>query len=67
MINLVNGIPEKLVEMDEQITFTRQMDDDAGPVLQINKFNVTSEEAGVLPLFYYLLPAKLQLFFVCLS
>ena len=31
MIKLVNGIPEKLVEMDEQIMFTKQMDDDAGP------------------------------------
>ena len=41
MIKLVNGIPEKLVEMDEQVTFVEQMDeDDAGPVMQINKFNV---------------------------
>lgn len=44
MIKLVNGIPEKLVEMDEQIMFTKQMDDDAGPIMQINKFNVSPEE-----------------------
>jgi hypothetical protein len=40
MIKLVNGIPEKLVEMDEKVTFVEQMDEDAGPVMQINKFNV---------------------------
>ena len=26
MIKIVNGIPEKLVEMDEQVLFTKQMD-----------------------------------------
>src|ERR687892_11814 len=44
MIKLVNGIPEKLVEMDEKVTFVEQMDEDAGPVMQINKFNVDPDE-----------------------
>ena len=45
MIKLVNGIPEKLVEMDEQVTFVEQMDeDDTGPVILINKFNVDPDE-----------------------
>jgi quinol monooxygenase YgiN len=44
MIKLVNGIPEKLVEMDDQVTFVEQMDEDAGPVMLINKFNVNPEE-----------------------
>jgi hypothetical protein len=30
MIKMVNGIPEKLVEMDEQVLFMKQMDDNAG-------------------------------------
>lgn len=45
MIKLVNGIPEKLVEMNEQVTLVQQMDVDAGPVMQINKFTVNPEEA----------------------
>jgi quinol monooxygenase YgiN len=41
MIKLVNGIPEKLVEMDEQVQFIEQTDEDnSGPVILINKFNV---------------------------
>ena len=46
MIKLVNGIPEKLIEMDERVTLVEQMneDKDAGPVMQINKFNVKPEE-----------------------
>jgi heme-degrading monooxygenase HmoA len=44
MIKLVNGIPEKLVEMDEQVTFVEQMNQDTGPVMQINKFNVNPDE-----------------------
>jgi quinol monooxygenase YgiN len=44
MIKLVNGIPEKLVEMDERVTFVEQMDEDTGPVMQINKFNVNPDE-----------------------
>ena len=45
MIKLVNGIPEKLVEMDEQVTFFEQMDGyDAGAVKLINKFNVDPDE-----------------------
>ncbi len=45
MINLVDGIPEKLVEMDERVMFVRQMgEDDTGPVILINKFNVDPDE-----------------------
>jgi hypothetical protein len=44
MIKLVNGIPEKLIEMDERVTFFEQMNEDASPVTQINKFNVNHEE-----------------------
>ena len=45
MIKMVNGIPERLVEMDEKVTFLQQMDEDVRPVMQINKFNVNPEEA----------------------
>lgn len=45
MIKVVNGTPEKLVEMDEQVSFVKQMDeDDSGPVILINKFNVVPDE-----------------------
>jgi hypothetical protein len=44
MIKLVNGIPEKLTKMDERVTFVEQMNEDASPVTQINKFNVNPEE-----------------------
>jgi quinol monooxygenase YgiN len=45
MINLVDGIPEKLVEMDERVMFVRQMgEDDTGQVILINKFNVDPDE-----------------------
>ena len=44
MIKIVNGLPDKLVEMDEQVTITKQMSDDAGPIMQINKFNVSPDE-----------------------
>ena len=45
MIKLVNGIPEKLVEMDERVMFVHQMyEDDTGPVILINKFNVDPDE-----------------------
>lgn len=45
MIKLVNGIPEKLVEKDEQVSFFEQMNkDDTGPVILINKFNVDPDE-----------------------
>jgi hypothetical protein len=45
MIKLVNGVPEKLVEMDEQVRFIEQMDEDnSGPVILINKFNVSPGE-----------------------
>ena len=44
MIKIVNGIPERLVEMDEKVTFLQQIDEDVGPVMQINKFNVNPEE-----------------------
>jgi heme-degrading monooxygenase HmoA len=42
MIKIVNGLPERLV--DEQVTITRQMNEDSGPIMQINKFNVNPEE-----------------------
>ena len=45
MIKLVNGILDKLVEMDEQVTFVEQMNQDTGgPIMQINKFNVNPDE-----------------------
>jgi quinol monooxygenase YgiN len=33
-----------LVEMDEKVTFSKQMDENVGPVIQINKFSVNPEE-----------------------
>jgi len=44
MIKLVNGVPERLVEMDEKVKFLRQVDQEVGPVILINKFNVDPEE-----------------------
>lgn len=44
MIKIVNGIPEKLVEMDNNITMLEQLNEDVGPIMQINKFNVDKEE-----------------------
>jgi quinol monooxygenase YgiN len=44
MIKLVNGIPEKLVEMDEQVSFMKQIDENVGPVILVNKFNANPEE-----------------------
>jgi quinol monooxygenase YgiN len=44
MIKLVNGIPEKLIEMDSNITMLEQLNEDVGPIMQINKFNVDKEE-----------------------
>lgn len=32
MILIVNGLPEKLVEMDELVTIIKQMNEDAGSV-----------------------------------
>jgi hypothetical protein len=34
----------KLVEMDENVTFSNQMEGDVGAVILINKFNVNPEE-----------------------
>jgi quinol monooxygenase YgiN len=45
MIKLVNGIPEKFTEMDEQVKFFEQMNEDVGPIMMINKFNVIPEQA----------------------
>ena len=45
MIKLVNGTPEKLIEMDEQVKFFEQMNEDVGPIMMINKFNVEPEQA----------------------
>ena len=44
MIKIVNVIPEKLVEMDTNITMLDQLNEDVGPIMQINKFNVDKEE-----------------------
>lgn len=44
MIKLVNGIPEKLVEMDERVTFVEQMNEADSPVIPINKFSVDPDE-----------------------
>jgi quinol monooxygenase YgiN len=44
MIKLVNGRPEKLTEVDKQVTFAEQTNEDASPVILINKFNVDPEE-----------------------
>ena len=30
----------KIVEMDEQITLEKQLDEDVGPIVAMNKFNV---------------------------
>jgi hypothetical protein len=38
MIKLLKGIPEKLAEMDEQVTLVEQMNEDTGrPVILVNK------------------------------
>ncbi|HZC47782.1 MAG TPA: hypothetical protein VE244_01855 [Nitrososphaeraceae archaeon] len=34
----------KLVEFDEKVKLAQQMDEDVGPVILINKFNVNPEE-----------------------
>jgi quinol monooxygenase YgiN len=44
MIKLVNGVPEKLVEMDEKVKLLQQVDQEVGPIILINKFNVDPEE-----------------------
>jgi quinol monooxygenase YgiN len=44
MIKLVNGVPERLVEMDEKVKFLQQVAQEVGPVILINKFNVDPEE-----------------------
>jgi quinol monooxygenase YgiN len=44
MIKLVNGRPEKLTEVDKQVTFAEQINEDASPVILTNKFNVDPEE-----------------------
>ncbi|MGA9318394.1 MAG: hypothetical protein WBV84_10090 [Nitrososphaeraceae archaeon] len=45
MIKLVNGVPKKLVEIDEQVSFGEHMDkDDSSAVISINKFNVDPDE-----------------------
>jgi hypothetical protein len=38
MIKLVNGIPDKLVEMDEQVTFVEQMNQDTIVVYLCDEF-----------------------------
>ena len=34
----------KFVEMDEQVTFSEQMEGNTGPIIFMNKFNVSSED-----------------------
>ena len=46
MIKLVNGVPERLVEMDEKVKFLQQVAQEVGPVILINKFNVDPEEVN---------------------
>jgi hypothetical protein len=36
MIKIVNGLPEKLVEMDEQVMIIKQMNQDAGSTISKN-------------------------------
>ena len=38
----------KFIEMDENITLSDQMEEDVGPVILINKFNVKSEDTDQL-------------------
>jgi heme-degrading monooxygenase HmoA len=34
----------KIVEMDERITIEKQLDEDVGPIVMMNKFNVDPKE-----------------------
>jgi hypothetical protein len=34
----------KIVEMDEKITLAKQLDEDVGPIVLMNKFNVNPDE-----------------------
>ena len=34
----------KIVEMDEKITLEKQLDEDVGPIVVMNKFNVDPQE-----------------------
>ncbi|MGC2309073.1 MAG: antibiotic biosynthesis monooxygenase family protein [Nitrososphaeraceae archaeon] len=34
----------KIIEMDERITLEKQLDEDAGPIIVMNKFNVGPDE-----------------------
>jgi quinol monooxygenase YgiN len=48
MIKLVKGIPEKLVETDEQVTLVEQMNEDTDrPEILVNKFNVNPDEVDM--------------------
>jgi heme-degrading monooxygenase HmoA len=38
----------KFIEMDEKVTLSDQMEESAGPVILINKFNVKSEDVDQL-------------------
>lgn len=37
----------KLVEMDEKVAFSKQMDEDVGPIVFINKFTVDPNDADL--------------------
>jgi hypothetical protein len=55
MIKLVNGVPKKLVEIDEQVSFVEHMDeDDSSAVISINKFNVDPDEVDPRFLFKFI-------------
>jgi quinol monooxygenase YgiN len=34
----------RFVEMDEQVTISKQMEEDIGPIIFINKFNISPED-----------------------
>jgi heme-degrading monooxygenase HmoA len=38
----------KLIEMDEKVTFSSQMEENVGPIILINKFNVNPEDVDQL-------------------
>jgi hypothetical protein len=38
----------KLIEMDENVTFSAQMEENVSPVILINKFNVKPEDVDQL-------------------
>jgi hypothetical protein len=43
---LTGQLRMKLIEMDEIITFSRQLEEDVGSVIVISKFNIKPDEVG---------------------